>query len=332
MRITCWTTEPVKPLLTVLAALLCLAAADRPATGAAKPPAVAPRPKALQPPPGVVFRPDLEYGQAGKTPLLLDLAYPKQGQGPFPVVVFLHGTGPCHRGREGLRPLIWEAARGGYLGVAVSYRWWPADGFPAPIQDARAAVRWLRARAGKYPLDKERFAAVGYSGGGSVALLLGLAGPKDGLDTPGAPANPPARVQAVVSYYAPTDLARWHADCAAGQVDFVSAFFVRSGLERWLGGPPAKAKALYAKASPLTYARQGAPPILLLHGTADTVVPVEQSRLLCKKLSGVGGKVALLTFEGGGHDFDERGTLHPRLAAAATWAFLDQHLKGSRAE
>ena len=101
-----------------------------------------------------------------------------------------------------------------------------------------------------------------------------------------------------------------------------------TSLEQWFGGAPDQVAKGYAQASPVHYARKDIPPLLLLHGTADDVVPVEQSRLLADRLAAVGARVNFLSLANARHDFDERPDANGRLAARVTLAFLDEHLKG----
>jgi acetyl esterase/lipase len=256
---------------------------------------------------------------------MLDLAYPQTGQGPYPAIVVIHGTGLLTAGRKGQVPLVLDLARAGYAAAAVSYRYSPAEPFPAAVEDLQQAVRWLRGNAPRYRIDRERFAAVGFSGGGCLACLLGMAPPAK--DAPGA------RVQAVVSYFGPTDLARLHATAllalrSGSLSDRLHGLYLRSTLEKWLGGAPAKVPGRYAEASPITHARKDAAPVLLIHGTADAVVPAEQSHLLARKLHQVGGRARLLLLEHAPHDFEELDDANARRAAAAVRVFLAENLKG----
>jgi acetyl esterase/lipase len=281
-------------------------------------------------PAGVVYHPDLTYRTVGKTELMLDLAHPRQGASPFPAVVLLHGGG-FTKGRKGYMPLVLELAQKGYVAAAVSYHHEPRHAFPAAVHDVQAAVRWLRTHAAKYKIDKDRIGAVGFSAGGGLACLLGMTAPADGLDEQGKHAES-ARVQAVVAYAPPTDLARWHQHCGwGGKVNPLAGAFIRSGLEAWLGGSPAQAGKTYRQASPLSYARKGVAPILLLHGSADPIVPAEQSQILHEALVKVKGHALLVTVQGAGHDFAERSEGSARLAASAAVAFLDEHLQQAKA-
>src|SRR5262245_44020760 len=92
----------------------------------------------IAPPDGVDFHPDLTYRTVGKAALQLDLAVPKNGPGPFPAVVIVHGSGAWSKGRKFNLPLVFELAKKGYVGVTISYRYQPEDVFPAPIHDAKS--------------------------------------------------------------------------------------------------------------------------------------------------------------------------------------------------
>src|SRR5882757_6087133 len=99
---------------------------------------------------------ELVYGKSGDTQLLLDLAMPKTGDGPFPAIIFLHGGGWRAGNRQEMNHFIEGVARMGYVGVTVGYRLVPAARFPAQVEDCKAAVRWLRANAGTYRIRPDR--------------------------------------------------------------------------------------------------------------------------------------------------------------------------------
>jgi acetyl esterase/lipase len=282
-------------------------------TGAADPPRAKPaQKKPDQPavPPGVSLHTDLIYRTVGKAEvkLRLDLALPKQGKGSLPAIILLPGAGPFNKGRKGLTPLVLEMAQKGYVALAVGYRWQPKDAYPTAIEDVAAAMKWLRANAVKYRIDKDRVGVLGFSGGGTLACLLAL--------------KKPVRVRAVVSYSAPTDLALLYRK-ARGLVGCV----IRPALETLFGGSPDRVAEKYAAASPVSHVHKGAAPILLLHGDDDCVVPPEHSQLLAKKLRKVGAEATLLAFTNAPHDFDDRGDINALLAAAAAEAFLKEKLK-----
>src|SRR4051812_45788751 len=135
----------------------------------------------------------------------------------------------------------------GYVAVTISYRLTEPDAnnkprwpFPAQIEDAKCAVRWLRANAAKYHIDPKRIGAGGGSAGGHLSLLLGTTDEKSRLEGNGGNPEQSSRVQCVVNYFGPTDLVRAHATSDSGQKFF----------EALTGGTPATAAAAYAAASP----------------------------------------------------------------------------------
>jgi len=209
------------------------------------------------------------YGHAGGEDLQLDLFVPKEAPGPLPAVVILHGGGWATGSREAHRPHAAVLAAWGYVAATVDYRLVPRHRFPAQIQDAKCAVRWLRANAERYQIDRERIAALGFSAGAHLALLLGVTEAKDGLEGEGGNPEQSSRVQAVVNISGPTDLTR---------PDWPPA--IQLVIADFLGGSREQLPDIYRAASPVAYIHRGASPVLTLHGTDDPVVPYEQAQLL----------------------------------------------------
>ena len=267
------------------------------------------------------------YDTIDKQRLYLDIATPTGG-GPYPCVVVFHGgawVGGSRRdvsvgakGKDGkVRPSALEdvAARG-YVAVAPSYRLAPKFPFPAQIQDARAAVRFLRANAKEYGIDRDKFAAAGFSAGGHLALLLGLADKVEGWDA-GGNTDESSRVQCVVDFFGPADLSLYAVSPAVEDAYMVPVF-----------GKSCKTDPeVYKKASPVTYVSKAAPPVLILHGTFDLIVPVIHSENLQKKLTGAGATAELITVRGEGHGWT--GPTFTRTTNDAL-KFLDAHLKGKK--
>ena len=257
---------------------------------------------------------DVVYGTAQGTPLLLDLAMPKTGNGPFPVVVFLHGGGWSEGNRQEMNHFIEGVAGLGYVGVTVAYRLVPAARFPAQLEDCKAAVRWLRANAAKYRINPKRIGVVGFSAGGHLASMLGVTGKNDGLEGAGGNPDQSSRVQAVVSFFGLTDFSTrdWPRDLENGVI------------EPFLGGSFANHADEYRRASPITYVTSDAPPFLFFHGSEDKLVPVDQSKRLGEKLRNAGVFAEVNVLEGEGHGFTDatnQKTMRRMLD------FLDAHLK-----
>ena len=233
--------------------------------------------------------PDIRYGEVpGYRPLELDLYLPGTG-GPAPVIVHVHGGG-WRRGsrREPLRALGEDfydtLAAQGFAVAAVDYRLSAEALFPAPLEDVGRAVGWVRDNAARYGLDASRVFLWGDSAGGHLALLAALTGGK---------------VQGVVAWFPVTDLLGMPADIAdAGAVPDTGPGSREALL---LGAPAAAVPELARAASPLTHAAAGAPPILLMHGTADDMVPPAQSIRLADALRAAGATVELELVPGATH-------------------------------
>jgi acetyl esterase/lipase len=245
---------------------------------------------------------DLVYGKGGDTDLKLDLAHPTDGPGPYPAVVCIHGgawrLGDRHFLSMNFRAmdnqsLIGALAARGFVAVTISYRLVPAAKFPAQIEDCKAAVRWLRANAAKYNIDPDRIAACGYSAGGHLACLLGVTDKADGLEGNGGSPNQSSKVQAVIDLFGPTDLTTgdWTPEVEDGV------------LKPFLGAHFKDKPDLYRRASPLCYIRKDRelPPFLVMHGTEDHIVSINQSRKLVERLQELGVRNRFIEMKGEGH-------------------------------
>jgi acetyl esterase/lipase len=262
----------------------------------------------------------------GIRPLELDLVLPPSGDGPVPVVVFLHGGGWRVGSRHSAGPLYRDAsptpfevvAQAGIAVASVDYRLSGEAVWPAQLHDAKAAVRWLRARAGELDIDPDRIAAWGESAGGHLAELLGLVTDPALEGDVGIP-GPPSDVVAVAAWYAPSDVGAVATDKGEDPTDPGT----REAL--FLGAPAVTVPDVAAQASPVTHVSPGAPPFLLLHGRADRLIPVVQSERLHTALADAGADVELHTYDGADHMW--LGA--PDAAADAldrTVAFLRRHL------
>jgi acetyl esterase/lipase len=264
------------------------------------------------PPANVEFEPDITYATVDGEELKLNLSRPKDAKEPLPCVVVIHGGGWAAGNRKGHDNLTWELAARGYVSATVSYRFAPKHPFPAQIQDVKAAVRFLRANAEKYHIDAARVGAVGFSAGAHLSMMLGTMDKADGFDDVGEHREQPSKVQAVVSFFGPTDLLAPYPDAT------------KPILKNFFGGPVEEKRDLAKQASPITYVNAGDAPMLLLQGTKDPLVPHDQAVRMADALTnaGVPGRVELLL--GAGHGWP--GAELQR-TAVTTYAFFDQYLK-----
>jgi acetyl esterase/lipase len=207
---------------------------------------------------------NLIYAEVGGRPLKLDLYLPADAAGR-PLVVWIHGGG-WHSGTKD-RCLVRWLTRENYAVASIQYRLSGQATFPAQIHDCKAAIRWLRAHAERYGYDPNRIAAAGESAGGHLAALLGTSGGVEALEgSVGMHPDQPSRVQAVIDFYGPTDFLRW-TDRRA----------VADSVDRLLGTAAAQSPDAASLASPASHVTGDDPPILILHGSDDPLVPVDQS-------------------------------------------------------
>jgi len=248
------------------------------------------------------------------TPIAADVAYASTsaaqtldiylptGNGPFPVVVVIHGGG-FMVGDKANPALGDELLNAGYAVASVNYRLAAEATYPAQIQDVKAAVRFLRANAAKYNLDPQRFAAFGQSAGANLAATLGTSCGVAALE--GAElgnADQSSCVQAVVDWFGPTDFLQMDKQFTGTSCP-VNHDAANSPESMVIGAAiqtvPDKAQA----ANPITYVSAKASPFLIQHGTADCNVPPQQGQLLYDALAPLIGndKVTYTLLEGAGH-------------------------------
>ena len=238
---------------------------------------------------------------------MLDIYLPETGDGPFPLVIFVHG-GAFKMGDKAMSVSDFEPlVAAGYAVASLNYRLSGEALFPAQIEDVKAAVRWLRANAEEYNLDPDRFASWGASAGGNLAAMLGVTGDVEDFDNPElGNAGVSSAVQATIDWFGPIDFAQMDAQFAADDVCDASAeshSAADSPESLLLGAALADVPELVAAASPLSYVSEADPPFFIQHGTADCNVPPAQSQQLADALLPVVGEdnVTLMFLEGAGH-------------------------------
>ena len=241
---------------------------------------------------------DLQYACPDGFPLHLDLCLPAENGGTFPVVVWICWGGWCECDKR-WAPFSSLLVANGFATAAIRYRTSHEALAPASIQDCKAAVRWLRANAAHYNLDPDRIGAWGSSAGGHLAALLGVSAGVPELEGNGGHAEYSSAVKAVCDFNGPSDLTR----VAIPEIreKYQDLYKV---TECYLGGPVAERCDLARMVSPLTYVTRGSPPMLIFHGSADTVVPVEESELLYKAMRCAGAKAELDVLPGAEHGWD----------------------------
>lgn len=270
----------------------------------------------------------LDVPYADRSPVQkLDLYLPGEGDGPFPLIVYIHGGAFMHGDKRQIvvAPFLLGLERG-YAVASLNYRLSGEATFPAGIQDVKAAIRWLRRSAGDHLLDGERFAVCGDSSGANFAAMVGLTAGRPEFDDPDlGDLDCSCAVQAVVDWFGPTDFLRMDTQLA------------ESGLEPRDHGQPGSPESLFLgariadvpekvrQADPITYAHAAAPPFLIQHGRQDNVVPWQQSAELAEALKASGAAtVDLGILEQAGHGdplFRSEENMQ------RVFAFLDRHVR-----
>jgi len=260
----------------------------------------------------------------------LDVYLPDEGEGPFPVIVSIHGGAFMGGDKAEMQVLpMLEGLKRDYAVVAVNYRLsWEAT-FPACVHDVKAAVRWVRANANRYHFDPDRIAAWGGSAGAYLAAMLGTsAGVSESEDLSLGNPDQPSHVQAVVAWFGPTNFLKmdgYLAERGLPPEPGMEHSGANSPESLLLGRQITEIPDRVRAANPETYITPAAPSFFLQHGTKDPVVPVQMSINFAEKLEKVLGKnqVQLELLEGAEHG-------DPRFESAENVKkvldFLDKHM------
>lgn len=212
----------------------------------------------------------------------LDIYWPAAGNGPFPVIVAIHGGAFMGGDKRDLQvtPMLAGLARG-FAVVSINYRMSGEAIFPALVYDVKAAVRWIRANARTFLFDPGRIAVWGGSAGGYLSLMAGVSGGVPSLEDLGlGNAGQSSNVQAVVDWFGPVNFLTMDEQLAESGMA-PPAPFAHNGVESpeslILGGKITEILEVVRTASPETYLGSSCPPMLIQHGAQDDIVPCQQS-------------------------------------------------------
>lgn len=260
----------------------------------------------------------------------LDIYLPSTGYGPYPVIVSIHGG--AYSGGDKVGPDLMTAMNGlkrGYAVVSINYRLSGEAVFPAQIHDVKAAIRFIRANAAMYNINPHKIAVWGSSAGGQLSALAGTSGGVAELqDLSLGNADQSDCVQAVVDWCGPINFLTMDEQFARSGIKGVPQNTPDSFTSKLMGKQITLIPEMVKKANPESYISPDDPPILIQHGSADTLIPIQQSTDFSKKLEAVLGKnkVQTVVLQGAGHD--GRGLNNPENINRVL-DFLDQTLKGS---
>ena len=249
--------------------------------------------------------PDITYLEVSGRASRLDLIRTADTQSPRPVLLYIHGGGWIGLSKNHVFLHFLPYLQMGFAVVNVDYRLAEAALAPAAVEDTRCALRWVHEHADEHGLDASRIVVSGHSAGGHLSLTTGMLPAAAGLDrhcpapSPSAPDTggettdgyaPEMPVAAIVNWFGITDVA-----------DLLEGPNSKRYAQEWIG-QQRKSHEIAVRVSPLTYVRPDVPPILTIHGDADTVVPYAHAVRLHAALGDAGHKShKLLTIDGGGH-------------------------------
>jgi acetyl esterase/lipase len=224
----------------------------------------------------------------------LDIYWPEEGNGPFPVIISIHG-GAFMGGDKGdvqLTPML-EGVKRGYAVVSINYRMSGEAKFPALVHDVKAAIRWVRANADRLLFDPDRIATWGGSAGGYLSLMAGVsAGVADLEDLNLGHPDRSSGVQAAVDWFGPTDFLKMDEQLAESGMAPAEPFShngANSPESLILGRKITEIPELVRAANPETYITPNAPPFFIQHGDRDDTVPHQQSVNMAAKVRSVLG-------------------------------------------
>lgn len=267
---------------------------------------------------------DLDYAGNGNPRQKLDLYLPEkpQGEGPLPLVCWIHGGGWRNGDRANAGRVTRLVSSGKFAAASIGYRLTDESEWPGQIHDCKAAIRFLRANAETHSLDPDRIAVWGSSAGGHLVAMLGVTGNVDHLEGDIGPhAEVSSKVTCVVDYFGPTELLKMNEQGSTMDHDGAD-----SPEGRLVGGAIQENADKARDASPIHHVTPDDEPFLIVHGTEDGLVPFQQSVDFREALEKAGVEATLITVEGGGHG---RGL--PPVVEQRVQQFLDYHLLGEGA-
>ncbi len=283
---------------------------------------------ASEPAPSVVS--DVAYLAAGRTEKL-DLYLPAPpADGRLPTVVWIHGGGwtSGDKAEARAKEICGTLAGAGYVAASINYRL-GNDAWPQNLLDCKEAVRFLRAHAAEYHVDPDRIAVAGGSAGGHLALMVGFtAGQKE--FEPAAGPGVSSAVRCIVDLYGPTDLLVHGQTDEKGEPTPMRKLMAKSLAAFGVTSDEAE---LLRVASPVEHVAQDIPPVLILHGRADTTVDFSQSEKLDRLLREKGVEHEFVPLDGVGHTFNWETWNNrplPRDLRPVALAFLAKHLSPGR--
>jgi acetyl esterase/lipase len=280
--------------------------------------------------PSFTRKEDLIYGRKFGTALTMDVFTPKENANGAAIILAV--SGGWFSAHEAISPAFFaEYTRRGYTVFAVVHGSQPKFTIPEVISDMHRAVRFIRYHTKDYAIDPDRIGITGGSAGGHLSLMQGTAGDLGNAEAKDPIERTSSRVQAVACFFPPTDflnygkpgeialgrgvLSGFHAPFDFHEFDKKTNSFVPVNDEE-------KILAIGRQISPINHVSADDPPTLIIHGDADTLVPIQQAELIIAKFKEVGVPAELVVKPGAGHGWAD---MLSDVRVLADW--FDEHLK-----
>lgn len=271
---------------------------------------------------GVAVYRGLAFATNDEEALELDLYTPPRSGSAMPAIVVITGGAFLAEDRKKFKDEARTLAEAGFVAASISYRGLPRDTFPAPVYDAKAAVRYLRANAETFKIDPNRIGAFGQSAGGYLAAMLAVTGGEPDLEGNGGNPAVSSRIKVAVCFSGLFDFVRGE----GGEQDGGS--IARRAFNRlWIGAPLEENRPLWEKASPINHLTVDDAPMLLIHSLKDSMVPFSQSQCMYDALKAVRPETKLLLLEEGGHNIRDNRKVKGQAWEAAI-QYFQEHLAG----
>ena len=271
---------------------------------------------------GVAKIRNLAYVDDGARRHRLDVYGPRLAVTGAPVLLQIHGGGWMIGSKEqqGL-PLMYQLAQHGWICVAINYRLSPRATWPDHLLDCKRALAWVKEHIVEYGGDPDRVVVTGGSAGGHLAAMLGLTA-NDPSFQPGFE-TVDTSVRAFVPIYAVYDFT--DREGFRGTRDPLRRALERHIVKRSRDDDP----GIFELASPMSHVRDGVPPCFVIHGTLDTLVPVQEARHFVDLLRAVStAPVAYAELPGTHHAFDVFASIRSLVAVDAIEQFANWAVRG----
>jgi acetyl esterase/lipase len=272
-------------------------------------------------PADVVLERDIQYRERHPRWVLNVISPKKKGYRRRAAIILVHGGGWATGDHYRYVKLGFTLAQRGYVVITPTYRLYHDAPFPACLHDMKNAIRWVRANADKYRIHPDRIGAYGNSAGGTIALTAAITNGRKDLEGDGSHLDFSSDLQAIVASGAVGDMQH--------STHGKRAVFAYGNLARGKNRkfPEAQVKKVLTAASPSTYISKDVPPIMLVHGAADTVVHIASTDEFVMKMKSAGAPITYLRFADGHHGvMGQKG----RTTTPAMQKFFKEHLQGPR--